>query len=426
MKYLTQFVASHKKNKQAGIFAVCSAHPLVLEAAIRHAKATQSVLLIEATSNQVDQYGGYTGLTPMTFHHLIEQIASHYQFPHSQIILGGDHLGPNRWQNLCAEEAMMHAGELIRHYVAAGFKKIHLDCSMSCADDPAPLTNEIVAARAARLALIAEKTCQEQYGFSDLAYVIGTEVPVPGGADETLSTLTPTTVLAAKATLDAHRDAFKQQGLTSIWPQIIGLVVQPGVEFDSSHIIDYQPEKSLLLSQMIEESDTMVFEAHSTDYQTPQALQQLVQHHFAILKVGPALTFALREALFSLAAIEQELRPTYACSNLRQVLENIMQKYTDDWKHYYLGDDDACRIARSFSYSDRIRYYWPDPDIDQACGRLIANLANEPIPHPLISQYLPLQYPKVREGLISATPHELIISHIQDVLRQYHAACQGA
>jgi len=152
----------------------------VLEAAICHAQETQSVLLIEATSNQVDQYGGYTGLTPMTFRQLVEQIANHHQFSNHQLIFGGDHLGPNRGQNFYTEEAMKHAEELIRHYVAAGFKNIHLDCSMSCSDDPEPLTNEIVAKRAARLAHIGEKTCQEHYGSSDLVYVIGTEVPVPG------------------------------------------------------------------------------------------------------------------------------------------------------------------------------------------------------------------------------------------------------
>jgi len=202
--------------------------------------------------------------------------------------------------------------------------------------------------------------------------------------------------------LDAPRNAFEQQGLIEIWPRIIGLAIQPGVEFDHRHVINYQPEKSLSLSQMFEKFDTMVFEVHSTDYPTPLALRQQVQNHFAILKVGPALTFALRKALFSLAAIEQELRLAYACSSLREVLENVMQKHTNDWKLYYQGNDEERRLARSYSFSDRIRYYWPAPDIDHACSRLIENLANKPIPLALISQYLPLQYPKVREGLISA------------------------
>lgn len=179
---------------------------------------------------------------------------------------------------------------------------------MSCEDDPVPLTDAIVAGRAARLAKIAETTCLEQFGVADLVYVIGTEVPVPGGAHETLTELEVTTPEAARATLEAHRHAFEKEGLSDIWPRIIGWWFS-GVEFDHAQVCDYQPHKAVALSEMVEAYDTLVFEAHSTDYQTPQALRQLVKDHFAILKVGPALTFALREALFSLAAIEEELLP---------------------------------------------------------------------------------------------------------------------
>ncbi|HCT9895587.1 TPA: tagatose-bisphosphate aldolase subunit KbaZ [Citrobacter koseri] len=425
MKHLTEMVEQHKRGNTNGIYAVCSAHPLVLEAAIRYAHANHTPLLIEATSNQVDQFGGYTGMTPADFRGFVYQLADSLNFPQSQLILGGDHLGPNRWQNLPAAQAMANADDLIKSYVAAGFKKIHLDCSMSCANDPIPLTDEIVAERAARLAKIAEETCREHFGESDLVYVIGTEVPVPGGAHETLTELEVTTPDAARATLEAHRHAFEKQGLSAIWPRIIGLVIQPGVEFDHTHIIDYQPQKAIALSAMVEAYDTLVFEAHSTDYQTPQSLRQLVKDHFAILKVGPALTFALREALFSLAAIEEELLPAKTSSGLRHVLESVMLDRPEYWQSHYHGDGNARRLARGYSYSDRVRYYWPDQQIDEAFARLVRNLADDPIPLPLISQYLPLQYARVREGDLNATPRELIISHIQDVLQQYHAACQG-
>ncbi|EDF8599897.1 tagatose-bisphosphate aldolase [Salmonella enterica] len=398
MKQLTQMVEQHKRGKASGIYAVCSAHPLVLESAIRYAHANHTPLLIEATSNQVDQFGGYTGMTPADFRDFVCQLADSLGFPQSELILGGDHLGPNRWQNQPAAQAMANADDLIKSYVAAGFKKIHLDCSMSCADDPVPLTDEIVAERAARLAKVAEETSQQHFGESDLVYVIGTEVPVPGGAHETLTELEVTTPEAARATLEAHRHAFEKQGLNAIWPRIVALVVQPGVEFDHTHIIDYQP---------------------------PQSLRQLVKDHFAILKVGPALTFALREALFSLAAIEEELLPAKTCSGLRHVLESVMLDRPEYWQSHYHGDGHARRLARGYSYSDRVRYYWPDSQIDDAFERLVRNLADEPIPLPLISQYLPLQYVKVREGNINATPRELIISHIQDILQQYHAACHG-
>ncbi|ELP2742645.1 tagatose-bisphosphate aldolase subunit KbaZ [Salmonella enterica] len=425
MKHLTNMVEQHKRGKANGIYAVCSAHPLVLESAIRYAHANHTPLLIEATSNQVDQFGGYTGMTPADFRDFVCQLADSLGFPQSELILGGDHLGPNRWQNLPATQAMANADDLIKSYVAAGFKKIHLDCSMSCADDPVPLIDEIVAERAARLAKVAEETYQQHFGKSDLVYVIGTEVPVPGGAHETLTELEVTTPEAARATLEAHRYAFEKQGLDAIWPRINALVVQPGVEFDHTHIIDYQPQKATELSKMVETYDMLVFEAHSTDYQTPQSLRQLVKDHFAILKVGPALTFALREALFSLAAIEEELLPAKACSGLRHVLESVMLDRPEYWQNHYHGDGNARRLARGYSYSDRVRYYWPDSQIDGAFERLVRNLADEPIPLPLISQYLPLQYVKVREGDLNATPRELIISHIQDILQQYHAACYG-
>ena len=413
MKHLTEMVRQHKAGKTNGIYAVCSAHPLVLEAAIRYASANQTPLLIEATSNQVDQFGGYTGMTPADFRGFVCQLADSLNFPQDALILGGDHLGPNRWQNLPAAQAMANADDLIKSYVAAGFKKIHLDCSMSCQDDPIPLTDDIVAERAARLAKVAEETCREHFGEADLEYVIGTEVPVPGGAHETLSELAVTTPDAARATLEAHRHAFEKQGLNAIWPRIIALVVQPGVEFDHTNVIDYQPAKAAALSQMVENYETLIFEAHSTDYQTPQSLRQLVIDHFAILKVGPALTFALREALFSLAAIEEELVPAKACSGLRQVLENVMLDRPEYWQSHYHGDGNARRLARGYSYSDRVRYYWPDSQIDDAFAHLVRNLADSPIPLPLISQYLPLQYVKVRSGELNAIWPRIIALVVQ-------------
>ncbi|HHQ4565713.1 TPA: tagatose-bisphosphate aldolase subunit KbaZ [Aeromonas hydrophila] len=425
MKSMLDLVAQHKQGEQVGIYAVCSAHPLVLEAALRLAAQGDQLLLVEATSNQVDQFGGYTGMTPADFRDLLHRLAAECDFPVQRLVLGGDHLGPNRWQNKPAEQAMAHAEDLIASYVAAGFKKIHLDCSMSCQGDPMPLTDELVAARAARLANVAEQTAIRQFGHSDLVYVIGTEVPVPGGAHEELAELAVTTPEAARHTLAAHQQAFEQAGLAQLWPRVIGLVVQPGVEFDHTHVIDYRPERAVPLSRMIEAYPHLVFEAHSTDYQTPDAYRQLVRDHFAILKVGPALTFALREALFALAAIEEELVVAKACSGLRQVLEETMLDRPDFWRSHYQGSPNECRLARGYSYSDRIRYYWPDSRVDDCYARLLANLAAEPIPLPLLSQHLPLQYRKVRQGTLSPRVHDLILDQVQEVLRQYAAACSA-
>lgn len=406
-----------------GTTSVCSAHPLVIEAALRQALADHTFALIEATSNQVDQFGGYTGMRPADFRDLVLEIADRVGLARDHVVLGGDHLGPNSWRELGPEEAMARADTLIEAYVKAGFSKIHLDCSAPCAGDPAPLTDDLVAARAARLAAVAERTAAGS--GSELLYVVGTEVPVPGGAQESLDTLTPTEPAAAHATLLSHRAAFERAGVADAWAHVIGLVVQPGVEFDHLRVIPYGRERAQALSRVVDEHSHLVFEAHSTDYQTPEHLTALVDDHFAILKVGPGLTFALREALFALEGVEEELFDPPQRSNLGEVIERRMQERPEFWAKYYTGDASAQRLARRFSFSDRIRYYWPDPEIQTAQARLIANLGTRDLPLPLPSQHLPDQYRRIRAGELAAEPQELIIDRITDVLRDYARACRA-
>ena len=42
------------------------------------------------------------------------------------------------WRREDAATAMSHAEVLVRAYVAAGYTKLHLDCSYPCADDVGP------------------------------------------------------------------------------------------------------------------------------------------------------------------------------------------------------------------------------------------------------------------------------------------------
>src|SRR6185437_7454198 len=172
----------------------------------------------------------------------------------------------NAWQSLPANEALARAGVMVGEYVRAGYRKIHLDCSMSCAGDPPALADAIVAERTAFLCARAEDAWRKSGGEPPV-YVVGTEVPVPGGAQEELHELAVTEPRAALATVAAHRAAFVSGDLQSAWDRVIGLVVQPGVEFDHDRVIDYRPEKARHLSQCLDELPNFVFEAHSTDYQ---------------------------------------------------------------------------------------------------------------------------------------------------------------
>ncbi len=392
---------------------------------MRQALADDSALLIEATSNQVDQFGGYTGMTPVDFREFVFGIADEQGFPRERIILGGDHLGPNRWQKQeTAETAMPKAEDLVRAYVLAGYTKIHLDCSMSCVGDPVPLTDEIVAERAARLLVVAEKAAEEAGLTIPVSYVIGTEVPVPGGAHETLGALTPTAPEAAQETIAAHKKAFAAVGAGAAWSKVVAIVVQPAVEFDHVKVIDYVSANTTALQGALDDEATLLFEAHSTDYQTESNLRDLVLDHWAILKVGPGLTFNLREGLFALDAIEGHLvEDASKRSNLVEVIEQVMIGSPGYWEGYYEGSAHEQQLARRFSYSDRIRYYLPYDEIVKAIDVLLANLDEVGIPEPLISQYLPKQFDRVREGLLEPTGHELLIDRVRDALRPYSGAC---
>ena len=423
MKAMLDLVARHKAGQAVGITSVCSAHPLVVEATFAHAlKRKSDVTLIEATCNQVNQDGGYTGMKPADFGAFVYAIADKVGLDRKRILLGGDHLGPNPWTHLTADEAMQKAEVLIEQYVAAGFRKVHADCSMSCADDPVPLAEETIARRAARLIAIAEAT-HARVGGEPPVYVTGTEVPVPGGAHEDLPELEVTTPEAARATIETHKAIFAELGLSAAWPRVIATVVQPGVEFDHHKVIDYDRAKAVRLSHAVDNLPTIVFEAHSTDYQTPKALKQLVEDHFAILKVGPGVTFALREALWALDAIEGEWIAADKQSGFREVVIDRMTAEPKNWAKYYHATGAALQFDLQYSLSDRIRYYWPDAQIQAAQDKLFDNLTQSPPPLALVSQYLPDAYAIIRDGGLGQTPENLVIAHIGATLDAYLAAC---
>ena len=417
--YLQQLVRAWHEEKPKGIYSVCSAHRWVLEAAMEQAVADDSPLLIEATSNQVNHLGGYTGMTPSDFRRLVEEIAHRTGFKTERLILGGDHLGPNPWQRRPVAEAMREAEQMVVAYAQAGFTKIHLDASMACGDEQGPLTDEIIAARAATLCAAAEQAC----GPRKPVYVIGTEVPVPGGATESLSHLEPTRREAAAKTLEVHRRVFAESGLSAAWLRVIALVVQPGVEFNHLNVVDYDPGPAAPLVQFLKEESGLVYEAHSTDYQRPQSYRRLVRDGFVILKVGPALTFAMREALEALERVEAELVPSDKCSRLADTMERLMLEDSQYWEHHYSGDERTKRLLRRYSYSDRVRYYWAYPQARAAVDTLMRNLRETPIPETMLSAYLPEEYRAVRAGELMADPLAIVKHRIRSVLQAYAAAC---
>lgn len=430
LKEFLRLMEANRRGEAKGVYSVCTAQADVLEAAFKQALMDSSLLLIESTSNQVDQYGGYTGMKPVDFVNYVNDIAEKVGFPKNMILLGGDHLGPNPWKDLPASEAMDKAKVLIAEYVKAGYLKIHLDTSMFCADDKGDgskaLADEVVAERAAILCQVAEETWKEyRKDFEKPIYIIGTEVPIPGGAQEEETEIIPTTPTDAKETIAITKHQFLSIGLNDAWDRVIGVVVQPGVEFSDDQIFKFQPNKAQKLSSEILEHKRLVYEAHSTDYQTECMLRKLVEGHFAILKVGPWLTFAYREALLSLEAMEIKIlgEDNAMLSGLSKTLENTMLSEPKYWQPYYHGDAQQQSFKRKYSFSDRIRYYWPFEEVEKAKNKLFENLTKTGIPLSLLSQFMPSQFYQVCQGVIDPTPTELIQSHILTVTGIYSRAC---
>jgi D-tagatose-1,6-bisphosphate aldolase subunit GatZ/KbaZ len=430
--HLLKLVRDHKNDYQRGIFSVCSSNLYVVEASILNAKEKDQYLLIESTSNQVDQYGGYTGLTPIDFKKQVLDIAKRNRFPKEQIILGGDHLGPNVWQNEKSADAMIKAENQITSYVSAGYTKVHLDTSMKCIDDgelDKPLEPVIIAERAANLCEISEKIFNRvSPNVVKPVYVIGTDVPPPGGSKSNHLNKRITLPEEVDETIHLTEKAFKKRNLDDAWPRVIAVVVQPGVEFSDSDINEYDHNLALPLVRKIEENKNLVYEAHSTDYQKKNSLRKMIKDHFAVLKVGPWLTFAFREAVFALNNIEKKWLgkdKSVILSELEEVVDQQMNADPQHWKKYYNGSETQVSFARKYSFSDRIRYYWANKYVVLSLERLINNLTKKPVPLALLSQYLPNQYNAIRDGRINNEPKSIIINKIINVIENYNYAIEG-
>ena len=411
---------------------MCSSLRPVLEAAVQQALEDGAPLLVESTCNQVNQFGGYSGLTPVAFVALVRTMAKASGLPGHRLILGGDHLGPYPFRGEPAHRAMAKATEMVRAYIAAGYRKLHLDASMRLADDPGdprgPLAVERIAERCTDLCSAAEAAWAQARSEAGTdageppVYVIGTDVPTPGGSIEAESGVHVTTASELQQTIETTRKRFQARGLGSAWERVIAVVVQPGVEFGDHAIVEYARGKARYLTEAARKTPDLVLEGHSTDYQTPRALREMVEDGVAILKVGPALSGAAREAVFLLAHVEEEvcrLRPGLQPSGIVGALEGAMLANPVYWKGHYTGHENQLSFARRFSLLDRVRYYWGVPDVERAMSRLFSNLRVGPIPLSLLSQYLPEQQDRIRVGALSSEPGAILRDRIRKVLRGY-------
>lgn len=424
---LTKIVTIQKSGKAVGIYSACSANSFVIEAVLKKGLEDNSCVLIESTANQCDQFGGYTGMKPIDFKNYVYEIADKLGFDKNKIFLGGDHLGPLTWTSLNEKEAMANSEVLIDAYVSAGFTKIHVDTSMKVADDDpnVRLSDETIARRGVHLVKIAEnaykKLLETNPDAVEPVYIVGSEVPIPGGSQAAVDEgVQVTKVEDFAATMNTFKDTFEKEGISDVWDRVLGIVVQPGVEEKDSGCTEYDRSKAVELAKAIRTIPDLVFEGHSTDYQTKIKLREMVEDGVAILKVGPGLTFAAREGLYALSFIEDEACKTNGKtpSNFRDVLDAEMLKNDKHWKKHYHGTDAEIALKRKYSFSDRSRYYYTTDAVKAAIDTLLDNL-KDGCPLNLLSQFMPIQYTKVREGVLKNDPKELVLDRIGNTIDEY-------
>ena len=424
---LSKIVEIQKSGKAVGIYSACSANSFVIEAVLKKGLEDNSCVLIESTANQCDQFGGYTGMKPLDFKNYVYSIADKLGFDKNKIFLGGDHLGPLTWTNLNEEEAMKNSEVLIDAYVSAGFSKIHVDTSMKVKDDDpnTRLSDETIARRGVHLVKVAEnaykKLLETNPNAVEPIYIVGSEVPIPGGSQAAIDEgVQVTKVIDFKATMNTFKETFKKEGIEDVWGRVLGIVVQPGVEEKDSGCTEYDRSKAAELSNAIKQVPDLVFEGHSTDYQTKIKLREMVEDGVAILKVGPGLTFAAREGLYALSFIEDEVCKVNGNtpSNFREVLDNEMLKNNSHWIKHYHGTQEEIALKRKYSFSDRSRYYYATEPVKKAIDTLLNNL-KDGCPLNLLSQFMPIQYTKVREGTLKNDPKELVLDRIGNTIDEY-------
>ena len=420
---LHRFVERRRRGVRLGMASFCCASELVIEALVEQTMQHGGDLLIEATSNQVNQFGGYSGLTPEQFLLYVKGMAHEQGLDPRRLILGGDHLGPLPWTDLPAAEAMKHARKLVEDFVMAGYLKIHLDTSMYLGGDDREkkLDDEIIAQRSAylyRACLDAFEKRRVIHPESERPlFVIGSEVPPAGGSSEDNEELTITRVEDLKRTLQTHKKYFGECGS---WEDIIAVVVQPGVEFSNHNVHVYDRKRASDLRAFLDNTPEMMLECHSTDYQPVSALREMVMDGISIIKVGPALTFAQCEALTALCAIEKEMVPNEARrSCFLEILHGEMDANDKHWAKYYRGTPAEIAFAKKFSLFDRRRYYLKNGPVREATKRLFANLDSKPIPRGLVSQFLPLQYKRLLQERRSIDCKSLVKDYLAVQIEEY-------
>ncbi len=341
-------------DKKISYPCFCVSNYDVIKSILFFVKKNNLTVIIESTSSQVNQFGGYTNKTPKQFKTMIYDLCKKIKFPLSQVILGGDHLGHFPWRKRKKKLANRNAANLVKACLDAGYKKIHIDTSHKLLDD---FTFEKRKAlnRSQELAKLLKK--------KKIFPIFGTEVPFPGSKVQKKIKLTSVNDLGNE--IDFYIQSLKEVGLN----ETFACVVEPGMYFENYKIV--KPKIKLLKKlKNYSNKKNFFYEAHSCDYQDIKTLRSLVKNNFKFLKVGPELTYFYSKALFKMEEIEKKLFKKK--SNFKVKLLKEMKKNKKHWVDYYSKNPTENELI--CNKLDRMRYYLYAKSIQSAKKILKKNI----------------------------------------------------
>lgn len=387
----------------------CTSNFDVIKAIFLYVKKKKYPVLLECTSNQVNQFGGYTGLNPREFNKKVKSLNSEIKIRKENIILGADHLGPLPWKNFDKKKAFLNAKQLLRLIVKENFTKIHLDTTIKCRNDK-NLNLEEIRSRFLELFNIIPKR-----KLNKIYFVAGSEVPFAGGGDFNQNISKLEDIKNDYLIYDSAINFNKSQ-------KEFALVIEPGMSFTNNKV--FKPKiKNLKKIIKFSRKKRIFFEAHSTDYQKMNVLKKLVKANFKFLKVGPELTFKYHDSLKFMLNLEKKIIPKNDLSKLNENLKKIMNKNKKYWKSYYKGSISKINYLKFNSKLDRIRYYWSDKLIEKSKKKLFKNICK--IPRNFIINKLKIENDTQNNNTININNNvDLIVNYfLESTLNRYYEAC---
>ena len=354
----------HELIKFKSLPSFCTSNFLVLKILIKFCKKNKLPLLIETTSNQVNQFGGYTNLTPKKFTKKISLYLKKEKFNQKLFFYGGDHLGPLPWKQFGQLKSLERSKKLIKSYIDSGAQKIHIDTSIKLRNDKTFSKKEIL------------KRTQDLFNnlnldkINNIFFVFGTEVPFAGGGTNKNQSAAK---FPTKSTIN-ESDFVKKLLLKRFnYNKYFALVIDTNMEFFNQNII--KPNiKNLTEIVKYSTKKKFYFEAHSTDYQNLNTLKKLVKNNFKFLKVGPELTHCLLKSLFLMEQFENEyIKEKKRSLFKRKLIKEILSNKTH-WKKYYNEKDSTVVEKILKGKLDRARYYLNTTKVNESIRLLEKNI----------------------------------------------------